>query len=648
VFFGTARGTREYHERMRIVLGVIAGCALVACARGAGDGHGSDGGGDSDAPNPVTATLSIAPAASALVILNGVPQHATYTATLTWTDGTTRDVTADTQFGIDGNFGTFAANVLTINAAARTQVMGLYHDKTASADVTASALTVRIDPSLPPTIVDLFGGPADPSPRLQINYPPAGTVMPRNIDDFEVHWTDGNLNDAFEVSLTTDLHEVRLYVPGGNGLSTAGPMASWGAFQETEWVSSVSVAKSVVYQVRGANRDVPRGVSTAMQTVQLSNEKMDGGLYYWASTSVSGATGIFRYDMHDPAWPLVRPTAAEPFLTTTETNGRCVACHVLSRDGSKVAVTYEDTSTPGPGTFIDVPSFVKTKAVPPDVASWNFGTFTPDNTQFLSVEHGILVVRDVATQAVLATMTTTPPSAWVTQPDLSPDGKQLVYVRPALSGTDLDFKAGQIYVRSYVEATHTFGTEVQLLSDGTNNFFPSWSPDGNWIAFNKSNAGELAYDDNTTSVWVDQGRSLTGADRPHAGEPGPRTHQLGGALGAVPADRRPDQRADVLAHDVLEARFRRALAEHRPGPARPRREARPAVDDPVFSGASEPGAGSGRPGVPVAVSGPRQQQPDRAVDRARGLRAPVTPGSIRRPDLSERTRCPRPCWAGRS
>jgi len=502
-FFGAARRTPEYHEHMRIVLGVIAGCALAACATGGTDGHGSDGGGGgSDNPDPLTATLSIAPAASTLVIFNSVPAHATYTATLSWSDGTTRDVTADTQFGIDGTFGAFAANELTIRAAARTQVMGLYHDKTATADVTASVEIVRIDPSLPPTVTSLFDGPPDPSPGLEILYP-APTVMPRNLDDFEVHWSDGNSNNAFEVSLTTDLHRVRVYVPGGNGLTTMGPMASWASFLPAEWITTVEHASSVVFQVRGTSQNASRGVSAVSQTVQLSNEKMDGGLYYWASTSVSGATGIFRYDMHDPASPLVRPTAAEPFLTTTETGGRCVACHVLSRDGSKVAVTYGDTNgVPGPGTLVDVQSFVKTKAVPPDVASWNFGTFTPDNAQFLSVEHGVLVVRDVASHATLATMTTTPAGAWVTQPDLSPDGKQLVYVRPALSGTDLDFKVGQLYVRSYDEATRTFGPEQQLLSDGQNNFFPSWSPDGNWIAFNKSNATELSYDDNTTSAWV--------------------------------------------------------------------------------------------------------------------------------------------------
>ncbi len=506
-FFGTPGRTREYHERMRIVLGVIAGCALAACARGGIDGHGSDGGGSggSDDSDPLTATLSIGPSASELVILNGVPAHATYTATLTWSDGTTHDVTADTQFGIDGTFGTFAANELTIGVAARTQVMGRYNDKTASADVVARVKSVRIDPAVPPNAVGFFDDPDDPSLTLQIKYPPADTVMPRNLDDFEVHWSDTYSNNVFEVSLTTDLADVRVYVPAGNGLPDVNGVSvtSWTAFQPNEWLAAVGLESTVTYKVRGVNTNTDSKIAAAPpQTVQLSNQMMDGGLYYWASTSVTGATGIFRYDMHEPPWPATRATKPEPFLTTAETNHPCVACHVLSRDGTKVAVTYEDTTTPGPGTLVDVQSFVKTKVVPPDAGSWNFGTFTPDNAQFLSVEHGVLVVRDVETQTVVATMTTTPAMAWVTQPDLSPDGKKLVYVRPALAGTDFDFKVGQIYVRSYDEATRTFGPEQQLLSDGTNNFFPSWSPDSNWIAFNKTSAADSSYDDNATSAWV--------------------------------------------------------------------------------------------------------------------------------------------------
>jgi hypothetical protein len=171
---------------------------------------------------------------------------------------------------------------------------------------------------------------------------------------------------------------------------------------------------------------------------------------------------------------------------------------VVSRDGAKLAVTYEDADLPGPATLIDVP----TRALAPEVARWNFGTFTPDDTQLLAVEQGTLVVRDTATQAVLATMPTAPAQTWVTQPELSADGTQLVYVRPGLRGTDFEFKLGEIYVRSYDRATRTFGPERLLIGDGQNNFSPSWSPDGAWIAFNKTAATDTSYDDNLSSTWV--------------------------------------------------------------------------------------------------------------------------------------------------
>jgi hypothetical protein len=90
----------------------------------------------------------------------------------------------------------------------------------------------------------------------------------------------------------------------------------------------------------------------------------------------------------------------------------------------------------------------------------------------------------------------------VTQPDLSPVGTQLVYVHATLSGTDVRFKLGQIYVRSYSPSTHMFGPERLLVDGGVNNFFPTWSPDGNWIAFNRAPAEDFSYDDNNTEAWV--------------------------------------------------------------------------------------------------------------------------------------------------
>jgi hypothetical protein len=221
--------------------------------------------------------------------------------------------------------------------------------------------------------------------------------------------------------------------------------------------------------------------------VQLSNEEMLGGLYYWAAASTTDVIGIFRHDMSKPGQP------AEEFLTSNQLNGRCVACHVLSRDGTRMAVTYDGGNYGA--TMVDV----ATAAVAPETEQWNFGTFTPDNAQFLSVEEGILVVRDSTTQAVLATMTS---ATRVSHPDLSPDGKRLVYDTNPNGDYDWQFDSGSIYTRTYDEATMTFGPEQQLVHDSSNNFYPTWSPDGNWILFSKDAGNNINYDNPDGAIWV--------------------------------------------------------------------------------------------------------------------------------------------------
>jgi hypothetical protein len=464
---------------MTTVTRLLAVCALTACMH-----HG-------DGDDTTKATLSIDPPTSDLVLLNNQPAHVTFTATLTFPNGTTRDVTADTLFQIEQTFGAFVGNDLAIGLPGKTQVYATYTDKSGMAEVTAHAKSVRIDPSLPPTTADLFNGPEDPALAPAIVYPPADTVMPRNLGDFEIHWTDAHANNIFEISLHTDYSDVKLYVRGGNGLLAAGPTASWSAFQADEWISAVGVEKAVTFQVRGVNSAKPGSVGAATpRMVQLSNEEMAGGLYYWAAASTSDVIGIFRHDMSKPGQP------AEEFLTSNQTSGRCVACHVLSRDGTQMAITYDGGGKPA--TMVEV----GTKTVAPTMASWNFGTFTPDNAQFLAVEGGTLVVRDTKTQGVLATMTTTGDVS-VSQPDLSPDGKRLVYATNPDGDYDWDFISGQIYTRTYDQATRTFGPETALVNDGKNNFYPSWSPDGNWILFNKVTAsGGNTYDDPNSTTWV--------------------------------------------------------------------------------------------------------------------------------------------------
>jgi Tol biopolymer transport system component len=65
-------------------------------------------------------------------------------------------------------------------------------------------------------------------------------------------------------------------------------------------------------------------------------------------------------------------------------------------------------------------------------------------------------------------------------PSLSPDGNSLSY------SSDRNGRF-EIYVKQLAAG----GREVQLTSDGSENFEPAWSPDGKWIAYSSKNRGGI-------------------------------------------------------------------------------------------------------------------------------------------------------------
>lgn len=463
----------------------MAACALVgAVACGPHKMGGDDTGSGSDGD-----TITVSPATSDLQIVNGIPGTEPFSATLVHPDGSKEDITAGTTFGID-NFGSFTGNTLSMTGGGKATVYAAYGEATGTAEVIGHLQITRVDGSLGSDVPSMFGaGSDDPSRVPAIVYPPVNTIMPRNIGDFEVHWTDASNNDVWEVSLHTAYSDVYVYVP-------ASAPANFTAFQPAEWAQAVGAEDSVDFQVRGMSSAAPGLIGSApLQTVQLSNEDMNGGLYYWSSHATDmSAYGIFRHDMSKPGQP------AEEFMTTDQTSGRCVACHVLSKDGTKMAITYDGGG--GAATFIDVASATPQAST----GAWNFGAFVPDGTEFFSVENGAMVLRNYTDQSVIATVPTLA-GATASQPDVASNGS-LLYVVTNDGGAwpngqaDWSLLGGQIVVQSFDQTSNTFGTPTVLVADGNNNYYPSWSPDGQWVLFNKATDGGTSYNDASTELWV--------------------------------------------------------------------------------------------------------------------------------------------------
>src|SRR6201999_3887429 len=130
----------------------------------------------------------------------------------------------------------------------------------------------------------------------------------------------------------------------------------------------------------------------------------------------------------------------------------------------KMAITYNGGNQPA--TLVDV----ATATEAPSVASWNFATFTPDGTEFISVEGGQLTLRSATDQSAIMTV----PSGvtYATQPDISADGQHLVFVSPQDYGADYSFGRGSIVTMSFDQTTHTFGAGHVIVNfDPTYNYY---------------------------------------------------------------------------------------------------------------------------------------------------------------------------------
>jgi dipeptidyl aminopeptidase/acylaminoacyl peptidase len=459
-------------ESLRVV-GLLVGLSLAACGPG--------GGGDDSSEDE--AVLEVRPATATLTVSNGVAVEQPYTAHLVFPDGSERDVTDEAVFVLaEGFVGFFEAETLVANGAGRGLVRATRDGKMGDATVEVFARDVRVPDGVPPNAPDLFDAATDDPARLAtIIYPSDGTIVPPNLGDFDVHWSDATGSDLFEIELATYYANVKVYAAGN---AAAG---AWLAFLLEEWtlIAQSEVGATINVTVRGLTQAAPQTSSHAAIVVRNSREDIQGGIYYWAATNTAGVDGIFRHDVGRPG------QAAEQFYTRTEA-GRCVACHALSRDGTKMAITYDGGD--GPANIVDVAT--RTTMVPADSA-WNFATFSPDGDRLLTVRSGVLTLRDGSTAAAIATV---PTSGYASHPDFSPQGDRIVYVRPTSpTGYDWHFQGGAIVTQTY-GAGDAFGGEVEVVPSSPNNYYPSLSPDGEWVLFNRST--EDAYDDGSAELWV--------------------------------------------------------------------------------------------------------------------------------------------------
>ncbi len=446
--------------------------------------------GNSDKPPPYLVSLSIVPAELSVTIVDGQAVTQDYQVFVTDSEGKIDEVTELVILKLaDERYGAFTGAKLAVSGlgAGPTKVQASLETVSAEAALTVYVKKHLVDGDLPPTTPTEFeSATEDPVLAPTLRYPLDKILVPPNIGKFDVHW-QGSAT-VFELRMRNTYVDVRRYT---KGLTETNPQPFWAAFELAEWSPIASSKEQLTLEVAGMNPQIPgkKGTS-ARQSVDVTNENTRGGIYYWASNP--GA--VLRYDVGKPSVPPARMFAAGQ---VPGNGNNCHGCHTLSKDGTKLAMTLDGGN--GPGTAVNVADRAVAIGTNANLR-WNFATFSPDNQKLLTVYGGIMTLRSTAGGGQLATLPNST-GRFATHPEISPDGTKLVNAE-CTGGYEAVASQCGLVIRSLDLATNTVG-EIQSLvpyAAGQESYYPSFSPDGAWIAFTRSAAG--TYDIATAETWL--------------------------------------------------------------------------------------------------------------------------------------------------
>ena len=431
-------------------------------------------------------TLRIEPADLSVTIVDGKAQTHAFTATLVEADGSERDVTSETTFLLaDDRYGSVSRSQVEVggDALGPTRLLAAHRELGAAANLTVYARTNRFEdvPAAAPTYFE--GAVIDASCEPAISYPAANVVVPQNLGALDIHWLDGN-DDLFKVALATEYFEVRIYTRRDH--YNAGITQLAGA----DWSRLAAQREAIELSVTGVRETAPQVACKTTQQLYVTDQALTGGLFYMNDR------GMYRFDA-------AHPTVAAAELITTElwnamilpvvgaTPNGCFGC-ALSRDGSRLAVASETT-----GVIYDFAT--KTLTAPSDdqaPRTWSFATFNQTGTKLITADGGNLRVIDAKGKAL--GKVDHEPNVAALDPQLSPDGRWLANVESMssmMAGTSL-------VVRTFDDDTSSFGAPRILVGAdaGTANVYPTWSADGQWIAFTRITGWGTF--DTFASLWV--------------------------------------------------------------------------------------------------------------------------------------------------
>jgi len=463
-----------------VLLGA-AGCADdVSAGGGGGEDSGANGpnGGDGGSGGSMSSfmdeqfvSVAIVPPDALIIVDNGIiPAPTDFKLIGTTADGDELEVQGTWFFNrpdvaTNDNGGDMTATGLL---GGKGLLSAQYENLTASADVTVKMVITDDTLMLDPAIKQLFDNASVDDAALSLLYPYDQTVFPRGLLGPLVQWNGGAANDIYKLHAISETFEFTSWTnvppPSRYPFATA-PIDVWKMLTD----STDGDVDFTVQRYDGATAYLGK-----TQTWKISPANLAGTIYYWEINQGN----VVR----------IKPGASAPEQFIQKPPGvTCVACHSVSANGSTLVAGFHGGYSPW-GTFntVDGSSIYAT-----DTGS-GFEAISPTGSHILYGQSGGTNTLTLSTSTNLASIAAlTTPVGFPAHPTWSNDGAKVAYgVRT--NGNWLDFTNAGLYVADVDTGAPSIGSQVEIVPASADpakpvNTYPSFSPDSQWIAFQRSN-----------------------------------------------------------------------------------------------------------------------------------------------------------------
>ena len=365
---------------------------------------------------------------------------------------------------------------------------------TGEATVTVVYTTDVFDDGVDEAVADAFAAAEVGGDGPALAYPPDGVTVPRNLDGLLFSWDGSSGGDAvYRVRFQSDITDVSVYTASSDW--SAG-RELWELISAANKQGAVSVTVTAARWDGSALSDAQEGPARALTVNRLDAR---GSVLYWATVNES----IMRIPFGE--------TAAEVFWSKEDSDGRCTGCHAVieTEDNAEDSMVVTHDGVNGRFSVVDIadPEAPRVIVRPDDQRRMTFHSPSPDSRFIAGTSGSTLTIYELRSGNPLRSMEF---DTSVTHPDWSPDNDAILLVRiiEDIEGrrynrrSDMDFERGEIVEIAWDPDAQQLGDErvVKPRDHDHAYYYPAYSPDGEWIAYNRSAIG--SYASNDAEVWL--------------------------------------------------------------------------------------------------------------------------------------------------